>query len=76
MTFTAEPDVSSPDQGQWHWTITTTYDGGNALASQAVAVSVLWNNASGQQVYKTAIAPPGGDTDHVYGFAPRNSEAR
>jgi len=75
MTFTAEPDVSSPDQGQWHWTIVTTYDGGNALASQAVAVSVLWNNASGQQVYKTAVAPSGGDTEHVYGFAPRNSDS-
>jgi hypothetical protein len=25
-------------------------------------------------VYKTALAPGGGDEEHVYGFAPRNSE--
>jgi len=74
MTFTAEPDVSNADQGQWHWKITTTYDGAHPLASQAVMISVLWNNDSGQQVYKTAVAPGGGDSAHVYGFAPRNSD--
>ena len=78
LTFTAESrtvqEVTGLPQDQWHWRITTSY-AATDLATQAVTVSVLWNNASGQQVYKTALAPSGGDVEHVYGFAPRNSEA-
>ena len=77
LTFTAESitvqEVSGLQQDQWHWRITTSY-AATDLATQAVTVSVLWNNASGQQVYKTTLAPSGGDVEHVYGFAPRNSE--
>ena len=77
LTFTAEAitvqEVSDLPQDQWHWRITTTY-AATDLATQAIKVSVLWNNASGQQVYTTSLAPTSGDVEHVYGFAPRNSE--
>ncbi|HJL59741.1 MAG TPA: type IV pilin, partial [Candidatus Thalassarchaeaceae archaeon] len=76
LTFTAEAitvqEVSGLDQDQWHWRITTTY-AATDLATQAIKISVLWNNASGQQVYTTSLAPTSGDIEHVYGFAPRNS---
>jgi flagellin-like protein len=76
LTFTAESitvqEVSGLPQDEWHWRITTTY-AATDLATQAIKVSVLWNNASGQQVYTTALAPTMGDVEHVYGFAPRNS---
>jgi flagellin-like protein len=77
LTFSAEAitvqEISGLQQDQWHWRVTTSY-AATDLATQAVTVSVLWTNASGQQVYKTALAPGGGDEEHVYGFAPRNSE--
>ena len=78
LTFTAEPitvqHTSGLPQDQWHWRITTSY-AATDLATQAVTVSVLWNNNSGQQVYKTSLAPTGGDVERVYGFAPRNTES-
>jgi flagellin-like protein len=77
LTFSADSitvqEVSNLPQDQWHWRITTTY-AATDLATQAIKVSVLWNNASGQQVYTTALAPTSGDIEHVYGFAPRNSQ--
>jgi len=77
LTFSAEAitvqEISGLEQDEWHWRVTTSY-AATDLATQAVTVSVLWTNASGQQVYKTALAPGGGDEENVYGFAPRNSE--
>tara|TARA_B110000196_G_scaffold205009_1_gene175704 strand:- start:65 stop:952 length:888 start_codon:yes stop_codon:yes gene_type:complete len=77
LTFSAEAitvqEISGLQQDQWHWRVTTSY-AATDLATQAVTVSVLWTNASGTQVYKTALAPGGGDAENVYGFAPRNSE--
>ena len=73
LTFQAEANTADADQANWYWMIKTTY-AATPLATQAITVSAQWTNTTGQQFYKTQMAPyPGGDSDMVYGRVPSNS---
>ena len=73
LTFQAEANTADADQANWYWMIKTTY-AATPLATQAITVSAQWTNTTGQQFYKTQMAPyPGGDSEMVYGRVPSNS---
>ncbi len=70
VTFSAE-NVDTGSAATDHWKITVG-QAQTVLATQAVEVTVIYEDASGQIVSETTNLA---STDHVYGFSPFNSDS-